>query len=47
VHIGTATLQGTQSIHDLNAATPRSSVKMCEKPARSPPNHGFGRQFGA
>jgi len=31
VHIGTATLQGTQSIHDLNAATPRSSVKMCEK----------------
>src|SRR5262249_249488 len=36
-----------QAFMAVNVAAPRSSVKMCEKPARSPPNHGFRRQFGA
>src|SRR5262245_18008777 len=31
----------------VNVAAPRSSVKMCEKPARSPLKYGFERQFGA
>src|SRR5262249_33571142 len=36
-----------QAFMAVNVAAPRSSVKMCEKPARSSPNHGFRRQFGA